>query len=55
MDSDSFTYGYFRFHSMWNRQQDYWLFIPHCPKGLDVDTEEPSPCVPFHKTRAVCG
>ncbi|MBC2724190.1 hypothetical protein [Desulfosporosinus sp.] len=25
--------------------QDYWLSIPHCPKGLDIDTEEPSPCV----------
>jgi len=25
--------------------QDHWLSIPHCPKGLDIDTEEPSPCV----------
>ncbi len=25
--------------------QDYWLSIPHCLKGLDIDTEEPSPCV----------
>lgn len=25
--------------------QDIGLTIPPCPKGIDFDTEEPSPCV----------
>ncbi|HBV88659.1 MAG TPA: hypothetical protein DEF42_18925 [Desulfosporosinus sp.] len=29
--------------------QDQLLSAPHCPKGLDIDTEEPSPCVPVFR------